>query len=104
MYAIVDQGGRQHKVTTGQKLTIDTVVEEGQTELTLERVLLVGGEEGQTKVGTPLVAGATVTAEVLGRVKGKKLTIQKYKRRKGYHLKKGHRQQYTEIKVTAINA
>lgn len=102
MYAIIEEGGKQYKVTTGDRLLIDRKAEKGQS-VTLQRVLLVGGE-GEAKVGTPDVAGATVTAEVLGPKSGVKIDIQKYKRRKGYHKKQGHRQHFTEVKVTAINA
>ncbi len=103
MYAIIDEGGRQHKVTAGDTLNVDRAVEEGTTTITFDRVLLVGGA-GETKVGQPTVAGATVTAEVIGDVQGKKIDIFTYKRRKGYRKHKGHRQQYTAIKITAINA
>ena len=103
MYAIVEDGGKQYKVTTGDRPLIDRKLAEGEKTVTLDRVLLVGGE-GEAKVGQPVVAGATVTAEVLGETKGKKIDIFKYRRRKGYHKRQGHRQQYTEVKVTAINA
>lgn len=103
MYAIVEEGGKQYKVTTGDRLLIDREVAEDEKTITLSRVLLVAGE-GDPKVGQPVVAGASVTAEVLGEVKGDKLIIRKYKRRKGYHKKKGHRQHYTEVRVTAISA
>ena len=103
MYAIIDEGGKQFKVSTGDTLLIDRKVEEGTTELKLDRVLLVGSG-AETKVGTPTVAGATVSVEVLGAKKGPKTISFDYKRRKGYRNTKGHRQQYTEVKVTAINA
>jgi len=102
MYAIIEEGGKQHKVTTGDRLRIDRPHVEGEKTLTLDRVLLVAGD-GAVRIGQPLVAGATVTAEVLGAVKGKKVMLQKYKRRKGYSRKQGHRQNYTEIKISAIN-
>lgn len=103
MYAIVEDGGKQYKVTTGDRLRLDRKLAEGEKSVTLSRVLAVGGE-GEAKIGQPVVAGASVTAEVLGAVSGDKITIQKYRRRKGYHKKQGHRQHYTEVKVTAINA
>ena len=101
MYAIIEEGGKQYKVTTGDRLMIDRKVEKGQP-LMLERVLLVGGE-GEAKVGTPVVAGATVAVEVLGPAAGPKIDIQKYKRRKGYHKHIGHRQKYLRVKITGIN-
>ena len=102
MYAIIEEGARQFKVTTGDTLLIDRKVEEGTKELKLDRVLLIGGA-GDVTVGQPLVAGASVTVDVLGDVKGKKVISFDYKRRKGYRKTKGHRQQYTKVKVTAIN-
>lgn len=103
MYAIVEEGGRQHKITSGDTLLIDREVSPDQKSITLDRVLLVGGE-GEAKIGTPLVSGASVTADIIGPTKGPKLFLQKYKRRKGYHKKQGHRQKYTEIKITGISA
>ena len=103
MYAIIDEGGKQYKVTTGDRLLIDRKVEADAKTVTLDRVLMVGGE-GEPKIGLPLVAGATVTADVLGEKKGKKIDTFKYNRRKGYHKRVGHRQQYTEVKISAINA
>lgn len=102
MYAIIEEGGKQHKVSTGDRLRIDRPLVEGEKTLTLDRVLLVAGGD-EIKIGQPLVPGATVTAEVLGAVKGKKVMLQKYKRRKGYSRKQGHRQHYTEIKISSIN-
>ena len=103
MYAIIQDSGRQFKVTSGDRLLIDRQVKPEEKTVTFEQVLLVGGE-GQPKIGTPLVAGATVTADVIGPKKGPKIDTYKYARRKGYHKKIGHRQKYTEVKVTAINA
>lgn len=103
MYAIIEEGGKQHKVTAGARLLIDRPLAEGEKTVTLDRVLLVSGD-GSVKVGQPTLAGATVTAEVEGPVKSKKVMLQKYKRRKGYSRKQGHRQNYTAVKVTAINA
>jgi large subunit ribosomal protein L21 len=101
MYAIIDDGGRQHKVTTGDIIRIDREVDE-QKSITFDRVLFVGGE-GEPKIGLPTVAGATVVGDVLAVVKGKKIDTVKYKRRKGYHKKIGHRQTQLSIRITAIN-
>ena len=101
MYAIIDDNGKQFKVTSGQVIRIDRKIED--KTFTFDRVLLVGGGEGSPTIGAPAVSGATVTVDVLREVKGEKITIQKYKRRKGYHKKIGHRQQYTEVRVTGIN-
>lgn len=102
MYAIIEDGGRQHKVTSGDTIQIDRQVGEGEKSVTFDRVLLVGGE-GEPRIGAPLVGGATVTADVLGPSKGPKVRTVKYKRRKGFHKTIGHRQKYTSVRVTAIN-
>ena len=78
MYAIIDDGGRQHKVTTGDVIRIDREATEDKT-ITFDRVLLVGGE-GEAKIGSPHVAGATVVGDVLGAIKGKKIDTIKYRR------------------------
>ena len=102
MYAIIEDGGRQYKVTSGDRIRIDRQVGEDDKTVTFDRVLLVGGE-GEPKLGAPLVGGATVTAEVLGAGKGKKIDTIKHRRRKGYYKKIGHRQKYTSVKISAIN-
>jgi large subunit ribosomal protein L21 len=102
MYAIIDTDGRQHKVSSGDVLKLNLDVSTVEKTITFDRVLLVGGE-GAAKVGTPLVAGATVTADVLRATLGPKIDIVKYKRRKGHHKKIGHRQPLVEVKITAIN-
>ena len=101
MYAIIDESGKQFKVTSGDTIDIDREGTDEKT-LTFDRVLLVGGE-GEPKIGSPFVAGATVTAEVLSPVKGPKVEIHKFRRRKGYHKHTGHRQKYLRVKITGIN-
>jgi large subunit ribosomal protein L21 len=101
MYAIIRESGKQFKVTSGDRILIDRAETEEKT-ITFGDVLLVAGE-GSPRIGAPLVAGATVTADVIGAKGGPKIDIQKYKRRKGYHKKIGHRQHYLEVKVTGIN-
>ena len=102
MYAIIEEGGRQFRVTGGDTIEIDREVKEGEKSITLGRILMVGGE-GTPRIGTPVVSGASVTADVIGPVKGPKIDTVKYRRRKGYRRKIGHRQQYTAVKVTGIN-
>ena len=102
MYAIIEEAGRQHKVTAGDTLLIDRQIGENEKTIKFDRVLLVGGE-GEPKIGLPALANASVSADVIGEEKGKKIDIQKYKRRKGYHKKIGHRQRYTRVKITGIN-
>ncbi len=103
MYAIIEDSGTQFKVTAGDRIRIDRQLTGDEKTVTFDRVLLVAGE-GDPKLGTPLLGGATVVAEVLGAAKGPKITIQKYKRRKGYHRKIGHRQKYTEVRISEIKA
>lgn len=102
MYAVIATGGKQYRVKEGEILNVEKLgVAEGET-YTFENVLLVGGED--VKVGNPVVEGASVTAKVLGEVKGDKVIVYKYKPKKGYHKKNGHRQQYTAVKIEKINA
>jgi large subunit ribosomal protein L21 len=101
MYAIIEEGGKQFKVTSGDTILIDREAKEGEKSITFDRVLLVGGE-GEPKIGVPSVANATVTADVIGEKQGAKIDIQKYRRRKGYHKKIGHRQRYLQVKITGI--
>lgn len=103
MYAIIDESGRQFKVTAGDTIDIDRNISGDEKTVTFNRVLLVGGE-GAAKIGDPIVAGASVTADVVGPVKAKKIEIIKYRRRKGYHKHIGHRQKYLRVRITGINA
>lgn len=103
MFAIIAHGGRQYKVEEGQELLIDLQegVNKGDT-LTFDRVLAVAGN-GSPSIGQPTVAGASVTAEVLTGVElGEKLYIQKFRRRKNYRRRTGHRQSYTRVKISKI--
>lgn len=102
MYAVIATGGKQYKVSEGDIIKVEKLdVQAGET-YTFDKVLLVSGDD--VKVGTPTVAGATVEADVIDTVKGKKIIVYKYKRKTGYHKKNGHRQQYTAVKITKINA
>jgi large subunit ribosomal protein L21 len=102
MFAVIRTGGKQYKVAKDDVLSIEKVAGEVGAELTLGEVLLLGGEA--TKTGAPLVAGASVTAEILAQGKGEKVIAFKKKRRKNTHRKRGHRQPFTKIKITAISA
>jgi large subunit ribosomal protein L21 len=102
MYAIIDEAGKQFKVTSGDTILIDRTGSPDEKTITFDRVLFVGGE-GQPKIGAPTIEGASVTADVLGPAKGKKVDIIKYRRRKGYHKHIGHRQKYLRVKITGIN-
>ena len=102
MYAVIATGGKQYKVSEGDVIKVEKLgVEAGET-YTFDQVLLVSGDE--VKIGAPTVAGATVEADVINNVKGKKVIVYKYKRKTGYHKKNGHRQQLTAVKITKINA
>jgi large subunit ribosomal protein L21 len=102
MYAIIADGGRQYKVELEQELDIDLRdVAEG-SELTFDRVLAISSEAG-FQLGKPLVAGAVVTAKVIKTgVKGPKVSIQKFRRRKNYRRRTGHRQQYIRVRISKI--
>jgi large subunit ribosomal protein L21 len=103
MYAIIADGGRQYKVEEGQELEIDFRDLPQGGQLTFDKVLAISGEAGP-RVGTPTVAGASVTAEVLGAEVGDKIYIQKLRRRKNYRRRTGHRQTFTRVKISKINA
>ena len=94
MYAIIATGGKQYKVSEGDVIKVEKLGVEAGSAYTFDQVLVVGGEE--TKVGNPVVAGATVEASVV--------IVYKYKRKTGYHKKQGHRQPYTKVKIEKINA
>jgi large subunit ribosomal protein L21 len=102
MYAIIEAAGRQFKVSTGDTIKLDREVNPDEKNIKFDRVLMIGGE-GTPKIGSPILSGASVSADVLGEAKGPKIVTQKYKRRKGYHKKIGHRQHQVEVKITAIN-
>ncbi len=103
MYAIVETGSVQFRVEEGDTLRIPKVKSDAGEKITLEKVLVVGDGE-DSKIGTPYVEGASVTAEVLGEGKGDKVQVFKMKRRTTYRRRTGHRQKFTEIKIEKINA
>ena len=101
MYAVVEIAGAQYKVSPSEKLYVPRLTNEVGTDLTFEKVLLLA-DDTSVKVGAPVVAGAAVVAKVIAHVKDEKLIVFKKKRRKGYRVKNGHRQQYTQIEITSI--
>jgi large subunit ribosomal protein L21 len=103
MYAIVQTGGKQYKVSEGDTLFIEKLEAEAGTEVSFDQVLLVS-KDGNVVVGSPVVAGATVTATVLKNGKAKKILVYKYKSKKNYRRKQGHRQPYTQVQIAKINA
>ena len=103
MYAVIKSGGKQHRVVEGELLKVELLeVEPGQT-ITLEDVLMVVNVD-DIKIGTPIVAGAKVQAEVVSHGRHDKVRIVKFRRRKHYRKQAGHRQYYTELKITGISA
>lgn len=103
MYAVIKAGGKQYRVSAGQKLKVEQIPADIGQEIILDQVLMVGGGES-VRLGSPLVAGARVTAKVLSHGRGEKIRIFKMRRRKHYQKRQGHRQNYTEIEISAINA
>ena len=102
MYAIFRTGGKQFRAEPGLTLRIPSVVAEPGDSITFDEVLL-GANDGDFKLGAPLVSGAGITAEVVKHGKGEKIIIFKHKRRKNYRRKLGHRQKYTEVRISEIN-
>lgn len=103
MYAVIKTGGKQYQVKEGDVIFIEKIEGEDGAEITFDQVLAVGGDDKFT-AGTPVVEGASVNAKILGQTKGKKIIIFKMKPKKGYRNKNGHRQPYTKVEITKINA
>lgn len=102
MYAVIESGGKQHRVEPGEVLQLEKLdVDEGGT-VDFDKVMLIG-EGDKVQVGTPYVEGGKVTAEVIGHGRGDKVTIIKLKRRKHYRRQAGHRQSFTEVKIKEIS-
>ena len=102
MYAIISTGGKQYKVQPGDVIEVEKLgIEPGQ-EVVFDQVLAVAGDDGKLNVGTPIVAGAKVTATVKDLFRAKKIVVFKMKRRKGYRRTQGHRQNLTRVEITAI--
>ena len=102
MYAVIKTGGKQYRVAAGDKLKVETIVADVGASLTLSDVLMVANSD-QIKVGTPLLSGATVSATVVSQGRHDKVKIFKMRRRKHYQKHQGHRQNYSEIFITAIS-
>ena len=102
MYAVIKTGGKQYKVAQGDKLRVEKLTANVGATVTFNEVLLVGGEA--IKIGAPLVAGAKVEAKVVAQDREKKIIVFKFRRRKNYRRKNGHRQPYTALEITGIKA
>jgi large subunit ribosomal protein L21 len=103
MYAVIESGGKQHRVVEGETLKLEKIETATGESLEFDKVLMIGGGD-DIKIGTPLVAGGKVTAEVVAHGRHKKVTIIKFNRRKHSRKQTGHRQWFTEVKITGISA
>jgi len=103
MYAVIKTGGKQYRVEEGASLKIEKLDAEAGSTVEFDQVLLVG-EGSSVKLGTPLVAGGKVTATVEAQGRRKKVEVVKFKRRQGYKRQHGHRQAFTQVKITGISA
>ena len=102
MYAVIKTGGKQYRVAAGEKIKVEQIAADVGQEITLDQVLAVGSG-GDLVVGAPLVSGATVVAKFLSHGRHDKVRIFKMRRRKHYQKRQGHRQNYTELEIGAIN-
>lgn len=100
-YAVIETGGKQYKVSEGAEFDIERLDAEVGKKVKIDQVLALSDNDALT-VGTPLVAGATVTAEVIDHHRGDKIVVFKKKRRKGYELRRGHRQELTRIRIDSL--
>ena len=104
MYAVIVTGGQQYRVSEGDTITVKNLAAEAGSTITLDRVLMVGGEGTDTRIGTPVLDGASVTAQVVSHQKGEKRDIFKYERRKRYRKQRGFRPHETTLSITGISA
>ena len=102
MYAVIESGGKQHRVEAGEVLKLEKLAGAEGDIIDFEKVMMIG-EGGDVKIGAPYVDGGKVTAEVVSHGRGSKVTIIKMKRRKHYRRQAGHRQSYTEVKIKEIS-
>lgn len=100
MYAVIVSGGKQYRVSQGDTIYVEKLDQEPASKVSFD-VLMLGSEDG-VEVGSPTLAGAKVEGKVVSQVKGEKIVIYKYKSKKNYHRKAGHRQNYTKVEITAI--
>ncbi|MGH8460783.1 MAG: 50S ribosomal protein L21 [Stenotrophobium sp.] len=101
MYAVIKTGGKQYKVATGEQLKIESLNVEAGAQVSFDEVLMIADGDA-IKIGAPLIAGGKVNAEVVANGRGDKIRIIKHRRRKHYHKEQGHRQNFTEVKITEI--
>lgn len=103
MYAVIETGGKQYKVSEGDFVFVEKLDVEAGSTVEIDKVLAVGGD-AELKIGAPYVDGAKVVAEAVKNGKAKKIIVYKYKPKKGYHKKQGHRQPYTKLEIKKIEA
>jgi large subunit ribosomal protein L21 len=104
MYAILNTGGKQYKVSVGEILKVEKLAADVDTTVEFSEVLAVANDEGKLTIGTPIVEGAKITAKVIGHGKAKKIVVFKFKAKKDYRKKQGHRQAFTKILIESIEA
>ena len=102
MSAVIQTGGKQYTISKGDVINIERIPGNPGDEINFDEVLMVSGDKGDPKVGTPYVKDASVKGKILSEKKGSKITVFKFKRRKGYRRKHGHRQKYTTVEITDI--
>ncbi|NLO84042.1 MAG: 50S ribosomal protein L21 [Clostridiales bacterium] len=100
MYAVILTGGKQYRVSQGDTIYVEKLDQEIDSKISFDVLML--GSEDSVEIGTPTLAGAKVEGKVVSQVKGEKIIIYKYKSKKNYHRKAGHRQQYTKVEITSI--
>ncbi len=103
MYAVVRTGGKQYRVSEGDQIKIEKISGAIGEEVTFDDVLMIGGAD-DVHIGTPQVSGAKVAGKILAQDRDRKVVVFKFKRRKGYHKKQGHRQAITRVEITSIQA
>ena len=101
MYAVIETGGKQYRVAVGDVVRVETLPVEAGASISLDKVLMIA-DDANVQVGTPLLAGSAVTATVKSHGRGEKIRIFKFRRRKHHRKQAGHRQNYTELEITAI--
>lgn len=100
MYAIIATGGKQYRVSEGDVIYIEKI--DAQVDSTVSFDVLLMGNDGDVKIGTPIVEGVKVEGKVVGQIRGEKIVVYKYKSKKNYRRKQGHRQPYTKVEITKI--
>ena len=100
MYAIIPTGGKQYRVSEGDVIYIEKI--DAQVDSTVSFDVLLMGNDGDVKIGTPVVEGVKVEGKVVGQIRGEKIVVYKYKSKKNYRRKQGHRQPYTKVEITKI--